>query len=527
LTARGELFAALAAALDVRFQPVDDPRQAGLDALLVFGDPREVGLDGAPPKRMVLAEGAPDADEVARVEFSGAAPLDPRLRGRTLGEDALGVVDAGLDDGWDVLARADGRPLWATRRDGGVETDVVACAPAELPEGGYLRDELTRGRFARLLPIVHFLREVTRDGGWRQPPLRATYVVDDPNLHWPSYGYVKYPELVAHARRFGYHIAMAMVPLDAWLAHPGTVDIFRANRDVLSLCFHGNDHRKHDLGRPATREQALRLLGTALHRMRRFEARTGLEVARVMIPPHEACSEATMEAMVDAGFEAASATRPYLWMPWGGEHSAFKAPWPEPLSGWHVADLMRSGLPVLLRRELNQSEDVLLAAFLDKPLVLYAHAWDFEDGLEPLERSAAHVNSIPGVRWQPLSELVTGNFAVREDGTTLHVRPFSRRIRLQVAEHVEAVALDLRGATGFAGGLEVRVGDTPATVHHGQEPIELAAGRSGTAAVELRWRPERPMAPDHAARSWSLDDGLAVVRRVASETRDRLQPLLP
>jgi len=39
-----------------------------------------------------------------------------------------------------------------------------------------------------------------------EPPLRACFVIDDPNLHWPSYGHLDYRRMAEHARRGGYHV---------------------------------------------------------------------------------------------------------------------------------------------------------------------------------------------------------------------------------------------------------------------------------------------------------------------------------
>src|SRR3712207_7699471 len=51
--------------------------------------------------------------------------------------------------------------------------------------------------------------------GWTPAPLRAAIMFDDPNLHWKSYGYIIYPELVEHAKEHNYHAVFATVPLDS------------------------------------------------------------------------------------------------------------------------------------------------------------------------------------------------------------------------------------------------------------------------------------------------------------------------
>jgi hypothetical protein len=491
--------------MEVRFEPVADAAAAArLDGLIAFGeDP------GGPARRIVLGEpgtaGGPDT-----VTFSGR--VDARLRGRTLREDA---VPGGLSvaEGDEVLAQAaDGRALWL-RRDG---ADHVACAPAELGPGEFLRDRASPGRFLELLPLVHFLRELTADVGWRPPPPRATFVVDDPNLHWRSYGHIDYPELVRHAREHAYHIVMAMVPLDAWFADPRAARLFRENPDVVSLCFHGNDHRRHDLEQPSTREEARAVLARAAARIGRFERRAGVPVSRVMVPPHEACSEATMSAMAEAGFEAASSTRPYLWVDFGTPPSPYNSPWPDRhlLCGWRIAELMPDGFPVMLRREFHEHDDAVLRAFFDQPVILYGHASDFAGGLEPLERAAAHVNSLPGMRWTSLSEMAAMNFETRVEGATLRLRPYARRVRVDVPPEVREVVVEPpHWAGGFDDGFEVSVGRA--------EGNAIALPERGAGTVEIRWR-AGAAAPERPARRI---DGPARARRVLAEARDRLQPL--
>ena len=74
--------------------------------------------------------------------------------------------------------------------------------------------------------------------GWTLPPPRASFVIDDPNLHWPSYGYLDYRELVAHAPQHGYHVGLATVPLDGWLIDRRAAALVARNavRAVAARC---------------------------------------------------------------------------------------------------------------------------------------------------------------------------------------------------------------------------------------------------------------------------------------------------
>jgi hypothetical protein len=511
LAARRRLFDALEQAFPVRFEPAHEPDASAaaapsgtFDALVAFAEPPVAGAhvaagELAGPAKRFIVDPADGAAVAGRIDFTVSARLDGRLRGRALAEEHAPAAGIDVRAGDEILARIADRVVWVKRGD----ADVVAGGPAELRPGGFLRDLVTPGRVIGLLPLVHFLREVTADLAWERPAPRAAFVVDDPNLHWRSYGYIRYPELVRSAREHRYHAVMAMVALDGWYAHGDTVRLFRESGDVLSLVVHGNDHRRHDLERAATSADARRVLAAAQARIGRFERRTGLEVGRVMVPPHEACSAACMEAMAEMGFDAACATRAYLWLGFGSPPSAYNAPWPDHvLSGWQMTELLPNGFPVLIRREPQQADDVMLRRFFDQPLILYAHAWDFADGLGPLERAAALVNSWPGVVWAPLPDVAAACYETRLEATTLRVRPFARRVRVPVPEGVEKVAIEppLRAA-GFE-----------------REPIAVA----GPGTLEIAFGAPATTVNGHRRRF----DGPAIARRLLVEARDRLQPLV-
>ena len=73
-----------------------------------------------------------------------------------------------------------------------------------------------------LLPLAHFLRELSAAASWEQPESTACFVFDDPNLHWWSYGYLDYRKLAAHAEAHDYRVTAATIPLDQWYIHRAT-----------------------------------------------------------------------------------------------------------------------------------------------------------------------------------------------------------------------------------------------------------------------------------------------------------------
>ena len=256
-----------------------------------------------------------------------------------------------------VLATADDGPAWWENGSPDSRQQTSIFPLARLAAGDTLREYLRPGRFMELAPLLHLLRVITAEA-LTEPSLRACFVIDDPNLHWSSYGHLDYRQLIEHARRGGYHAALAMVPLDGWLAHARTAALLRENRTSVSLHIHGNDHTSHELGRLVDDRDAERVVAQALRRIRTFERRAGVSVDRVMAPPHERCSEHSLRAMWRLGLDAACISTPHPWR--DGESAA------SPLLGWRPAELVAGGLPVLPRHSLRHPpEELVFRALLD------------------------------------------------------------------------------------------------------------------------------------------------------------------
>jgi hypothetical protein len=505
--------AALEQLLPVRFH--DDAAERHLDAEIVLGcAPR--ATRGRPLLALAGrdARARPLAAEIALTEEAG---VPPPLRGHTLSEQRAGAeLDA--DDRAAVLAGNGRRPAWLSEAAADGER-VVRCAYplAALAPGESLRDHLQPGRFMGLLPTLAFLQDLLGAGGWVLPPLQACFVVDDPNLHWPSYGHLNYEQLVAHARSNGYHLAFATVPLDGWRADRRVTALLADSREQLSLIVHGNDHIAEELGRLDTDARAVPALAQALRRVCALERRSGVSVDRIVAPPHGACSEAALRAMFRLGYDAACVSRPYPWRS--------REPAPIPLAGWFPAELVAGGLPVLPRLHLGHTRaELALRATLGQPLILYGHHGDFAEGLDVLAGAAADVARVGPARWERLGRIARRSFCTRRVGPALLVRMHAREIELQVPQHVSNVEVHLPEPLGGAGGhvLEHRGGAAEVVYSQGlgrSEPIPVRPGER----LRLRLLADHPLdatrVPPPRRRLWPL------VRRGLVEGRDRLQGL--
>jgi hypothetical protein len=460
--------------------------------------------------------GMSDGPHPDLVALANDGRLARALRARNIPEHAgAGKLTLKPQSGREVLARVGERPVWWQSSDGKLSCSLYPLA--ELGEGQTLREHLRAGAFMGVLPLLHFLGELLGDQGWSLPAPRAAFVIDDPNLHWVSYGFLKYRELAEHASRHGYHLAFATVPLDGWRLDARAVGLMRDNPTALSLLIHGNDHVACELGGLSSDRQAEAAMAQALRRIAALERRCGLSVARVMAPPHGACSEAALRAMFRLGFEAACISRPYPWRD--------GLPAPTPLAGWHPAELVCGGIPVAPRQSLSASrEDLAFRALLGQPLILYGHHGDFADGLDLLAQAAADIDDLGEVRWGGLGSVAGGAYATRRLDDTLLVQMHARRVSVQLPEGIETVRVLAQEPLGGAGWQDVRHGGGVARMSFEagggvSEPLPVSAAGK----LDLELVAERPLDPTQVRaprpRAWPL------IRRLLVEGRDRLQPL--
>ena len=489
LARRANLFRALGAAFDITFEGREAAATAGLNGVIAF--------PGAHPKpgpfAILHVIGPVAKDGEAEVRFAGDAPVDRVLRGRTMIESRAPAGSLAAQPQGIVLASCNGRPVWLAHGVGPNQSFSVVLAPEELARGEPLADRLRPGRFLALLPLIEFLRNI--DGGWTQPPLRAAFIFDDPNLHSGSYGHIDYRRLGAQARRSGFHAVMATIPHDLTFASRPVVELFIREKELLSLTIHGNDHVSQELLRERTENESLALAAQALARTVRFEKRTGLEVSRVMCAPFEVCSEQTMRAVFRTGFEALAIEQVQLRAAMAELDS---------LLGFLPADRANNGLPVVPRHRLDTPVDQLvLSAFLRRPLFLYGHHADVARGYERLAGIADLVNSFGDVSWAPLSAAARGSYAWRLDDGVMIVRLHGRVASIETPEPVGRVVVRLPGS-GMPAGLDVATEITSLADSH---------------RVRVEVRPRDPVdAALVAAPRWSP---WPTLRRTATELRDR------
>ncbi|MBJ7612577.1 MAG: hypothetical protein JF924_09655 [Candidatus Dormibacteraeota bacterium] len=514
LASRARLFSALERAHGVRFVATEPDSMEDLDAAIAF--PPAQPASRGPLPLLIYSGRHPGPEQTATVVFGDGDGLDGRLRGQRLAERQTSVLTGRtLAAGEQLLASCGGSPAWV--RQGPLQE--VAGAPDELEPGEPLRSRVRAGRFLEVLALVHFLRQLPSVQPWDQPPLRASLVFDDPNLRSRVYGHIDYQELAVHARRHGYHAAVASIPLDYRSIDPGAAALFRENPAQLSLAIHGNNHERMELLRTGDYEAARSLGAQALRRTARIESRFGLQVSRVMCAPHEVCSDVMMRAMFRLGFEALT-IEPLLSYP--PEQS-----WGAGLDGFECARIGGGGLPVIPRYPLSADlDDLTLRAFLNLPLVVYGHHADVKDGLDAVLPVVDRINGLGRVSWLSLSRIARSSHLAWRKGSQLRVRMHSLLAQVPVPDGVERLLVELPHLGSVpADELELRFDGRAVPIEMGGDRsahavLPLATG-AGTARLEVasagaeRYQDVAPP----ARRIWP------VLRRATTEARDRVAPL--
>lgn len=443
---------------------------------------------------------------IEKVFFSEEVEVPFPYRGRTLlAKVPKNVPLLKLSAGEKVLLQNTQGALWTVANAAGRRVYRTSLVPVVK----LLSEAINGDVFVQILPVLEFLRVASGLTEVMRPGLRAGFIFDDPNLHWPRYGYVDYADMVTRAKRENYHVSFATIPMDAWYTHRATAAIFRANPAQLSLCVHGNDHTKRELAGHYSESQRLALLQQALRRIEKLERNSGVPVSRVMVPPHGACLESMLADLPRMGLESACISAGSLVA-----HNRDKA-WTASLG--YLPSEGIAGCPVLPRWAMTgcATDQALMAAYLGQAIVLRGHHDDLKHGVELLDQLARFVNGIGPVQWLNMEQLSRANYQWRMAGPTCQFRALGRRMTFTLPPAATELCLDplSLGATA-----QWRVTEPGGKNHLLQagDALSLAGGTK----LELEIvEPAKHRGPIPVRRS----PVKAVVRRVLTEVRDRLR----
>ena len=455
----------------------------------------------------------------ASVRFGSHPEVPEPFRNNELTTLCVVPEDADASSG-SVMATAEGRPVWISSVVEGQRHDTCWIAADTLDQVVGAFDRLNGKRFMDLLPVLEWMRAISGFYEWTRPPLRACLMFDDPNLHSVCYGYVDYARIAAEGRQHRYHTSFATVPFDAYYVNPAAARCFREHPDTLSLLVHGNNHTHRELAGGKNQQERLAQMRQALQRMERLDQKAGLITAKVMAPPHGACSEAMMRAMRDAGFEAACIS------PASVRSANPDAKWKNDLGLYPAA--MISGFPVIprFRLEAQREGSIWLAMYLDQPLILVGHHWDLAEGTDLLAKTAKIINGLGDVVWADLATIARRNYRHRIESNRLRIQPFCRILHVDVPEGVTEIESEApwleAGRARFADRShgESLVGDQTIDAKGNGTTISVHPGsRVDLELIEAESSPPTPKLPRTPLP--------ALARRILVEMRDRSMPHLP
>ena len=463
--------------------------------------------------------GRDSSAERVEIRFSDDPEAPWPFRGRTVSTTLpVECTPLALGDGERVLASTRAGPLWVVKAVAGRAHYRSALAPQEIPPGGSFAQVFSGVSFMANLPLLQLLARSGSSGIGIEHPPRASFMFDDPNLHWSTYGYVHYACLSKQAKLENFHVSFATIPLDAWYAHPATARQFRDNPGRLSLLVHGNNHTRHELAREASTEGCSALLHQARNRIERLERRARVGVDRVMVPPHGACSATMLAALPAAGFQGACLSSGSL-----AAHNP-QAEWLTTL-GFRPAEQIL-GCAVLPRWAIVGIDpgELLVAAYLGRPMILRGHHGDLREGAELLSRAARFINGLGEVAWLSNADLMRSSFQMRMTGDTAHIRPFAKEVVVTLPPRATAFVIEpaMPGLTDEPAGFSCLVGGKLVRARCREAvPLSETANAGGNVVRVTRVT----VAPKPHPIPLRGIDASSVLRRILTETRDRLMPL--
>jgi hypothetical protein len=379
---------------------------------------------------------------------------------------------------------------------------------------------INRDRFMSLLPLLAFLRNISKGQGWQSTSPRACFVFDDPNLRRQRYGCLDFGRLAGHARKHGYHAAIATIPLDAARVSREVAELFGESSAHLSLVIHGNDHLADEFSRLRAGYTPLGALAQARRRMDALAERWNIPVEHIAEPPYGAINARYFPALVQLGYEAVLLTvRQYLECNPDVEL---------PLAfGLAAVEGLPGGLTMIPRIPAADGweAEAALAAFLGQPIVIAGHHYDAHGNMSFLDRLTATVNDMAAVQWSSLQTISRSRYLFRRQGRHLHVRLGGRHVVVDVPDDIDTVHVERPwlAADAMEPLMWKIAGEPSQTLVSAQAgPLVAQIPVVGAATVDIVSPAPGAVAPtsvpDPPGRSW------AGLRRMFTEARDRTFP---
>jgi hypothetical protein len=505
------LFDMLSIGLPVDFAPHTPGDFAGLQGLISLSSDAAL-IEGASANGISVyvvhsGDAAAAISASSGIHFTSSYIIHRAFRDRTLPDPSLQALSAIPPTAARVLAESGAKSVWAVDRVGNREVHHTGVALPPLAQGEFFNQHFRSERWFAFVPLLHFLRNLLGPAGWRVAEPRAVFIIDDPNLHHSSYGFIDFAKLAAHAAANNYHATVATVPLDHWYFNRDVAGFFRSKRRHISMMMHGVNHVADELARKYSPEEALALLATGLRRIVAFESRSGVQVDRVMAAPHGAFEESIADPMLRLGYESACVSIGSLahWNPTKPWRADLGLPMAQPLGTQAFPVFHRTGTIEL---------DVRLSAFLGHPVIIATHHQDYVSNYARIESLAKMVNDIYAPKWLPIKDISRSNYLASTQQNTLCITPFTRKLTVPLAAGITNVVIE---ESHFCPATSIDLHNLSITA--GPVRYSVADG-----ALQLVIPPAEPV--DYQKIRPARMGLWPIARRILAEGRDRAQPIL-
>jgi hypothetical protein len=186
------------------------------------------------------------------------------------------------------------------------------------------------------------------------------------------------------------------------------------------------------------------------------------------------------------------------------------------------------GFPVLSRISLARPlEELLFAAWLGKPLIVYTHHDFFSEGWDNFLQAVHFINRHINPEWVDIGTMVDANYLTRTDGRNTEVRAFSNQLSVDIGPGIENVVCT-------KGGRDIPWESEALTVE-GAVVRDVERSADGVRALLTPLTPSNRLLVRFGSAlsiqrpfpGWERTNFKSRARRLVTETRDRLDARLP
>jgi hypothetical protein len=256
------------------------------------------------------------------------------------------------------------------------------------------------------VPPVLYIKWAFAGTAWRAQEASACLIIDDPLLK-PTYGFVRFRELLALMEKHKFSTNIAFIPWNWRRNDAKVVRLFKDNPTKYSLSVHGCDHTAAEFG-TQDRERLGCKVSQAAKRMSDHETKTGLGHDRVMVFPQGVFSNEAIEVLKHANFTAVVNTEV--------SSTSSQAPKIRISDVWDVAVMAYGSFPIYTRRYPSQGiENLAFDILLGKPCLIVIHHDFCRERCRHLVNFIERLNALNSpLSWRPLGEVVKRSYRQRE-----------------------------------------------------------------------------------------------------------------